>query len=322
MSLRLFVRTRAKFVRPTKSFLKGVRGKLFCKKVFPGTASMSDHMLLLGDDTILVECGPMRMFIDGSLRGVRMPDECALAADRAIGFLQQIADHKESIRAPFREVAEPPENLLTHVMWKAVSLVGDEDLTPMAAVAGTIADAVADFLEDRGLTKIVVNNGGDVAIRLRQGEAASVGIRPDVNSGELTYRITIIPETGIRGVCTSGLGGRSFTRGTASAATVFASRAAIADAAASAVANATYIESPAVRRCPAETIDPNTDLKGVDITTAVGDLTSGEIDRALKQGIRRAEELVDRHVITGACVAVKGRMEFTQGISALVKSIT
>jgi uncharacterized protein len=282
---------------------------------------MADHILLLGDDTVLVEYGPMRMFIDGSLHGVRVPDVCAAAADRAIGFLEETAAHKDAIRDPHHTIAEPQEQLLTRVMWKAVSMVGDNDLTPMAAVAGTIADAVADFLEARGLTRIVVNNGGDVAIRLKDGATATVGIRPDVNSDELTHRITVTAEMAIRGVCTSGLGGRSFTRGIASAATVFASRAAIADAAASAVANATYIQSPAVHRLPADTMDPNTDLNGVDVTVAVGELTIDEIDRALQQGIRRAEELVNRRVITGACVAVKGRMACTRGLSSIVELI-
>jgi uncharacterized protein len=282
---------------------------------------MSHQILLLGDDTVLVEHGPMRMFIDGSVQGVRALDLCATAADRAIGFLEEIAVHKEAIQGPFHAVAEPPKHLLTHVMWKAVSLVGDDDLTPMAAVAGTIADAVADFLEAQGLTKIVINNGGDVAIRLKKGETTIVGIRPDVNSNVLTHRITITPEMEIRGVCTSGLGGRSFTRGIASAATVFASRAAIADAAASSVANATYIRNPAVRRMPADTFDPNTDLKGVDVTVAVGELTCDEIDKALHQGIRKAEDLVNRGMITGACVAVKNRMECTRALASLVEAL-
>ena len=110
----------------------------------------------------------------------------------------------------------------------------------MAAVAGTIADATADFLAESGLTRVIVNNGGDVAVRLAEGEKVSVGIRPDVNRPRVSHRLLLAPEMDIGGVCTSGLGGRSFTRGIASAATVFANRAAIADAAATAVANATF----------------------------------------------------------------------------------
>jgi hypothetical protein len=248
------------------------------------------------------------MFIEGYAAGLSQPEACRRAAQEAIKFLEQIAEHRAEIQAPGLKLPEPPKSLLIHEMWQAVCLVGDEDLTPMAAVAGTIADATADFLASEGLTKVVVNNGGDVALRLMSGETVTVGIRPEVNGTDVTRRALITSEMNIRGICTSGLGGRSFTRGVASAATVFASRASLADAAATAVANATYIVSPAVRRCPADSIDPNTDLRGVEITSEVGELTPDEIDTALKQGIERADQLVKRSLIAGACVAVKGHM--------------
>lgn len=282
---------------------------------------MRDQILLLGDETILVEFGPMRMFIDGSLDGVRQPHLCAQAGRKAIGFLEEVAAHKHLIQDSFERLEEPPKQLLTHVMWEAVSLIGDSDLTPMAAVAGTISDGVADFLEAAGLTKIAVNNGGDVALRLRNRETLNVGIRPDVQANTLTHRVVITQDMAIGGVCTSGLGGRSFTRGIASAATVFAARAAIADAAATAVANATYVTSPVVHRSAANSIDPNTDLQGVDITTAVDELTSEEIETGLNQGIRKAEELVERGLIKGACVAVKGRMAFTHAIETVIRPL-
>ncbi len=282
---------------------------------------MSDQILLLGDDTVLVECGPMRMFIDGSLHGARQPHVCVKAANKAIDFLEEIASQKNSVQAPFHMLSEPPQDLLTSVMWKAVSLVGDNDLTPMAAVAGTIADAVADFLETQGLTKIVVNNGGDLAVRLRNRETLTVGIRPDVQNNRLTHSIVITPEMQIGGICTSGLGGRSFTRGIAAAATVFAMRAAVADAAATAIANSTYISSDAVHRMYADSIDPNSDLRGVEITVRVDPLTPAEIETGLAQGIQKADDLIERNLIKGACVAVKGRMACTRAISNVVQPL-
>ncbi|MGO9568696.1 MAG: FAD:protein FMN transferase, partial [Desulfomonilaceae bacterium] len=160
----------------------------------------------------------MRMFIEGYSRGIIQPETCRKAAQEAIEFLEQIAEHRVEIQAPGLRIPEPSKSLLIHEMWQAVCLVGDEDLTPMAAVAGTIADATADFLESQGLTKVVVNNGGDVALRLMRGETATVGIRPEVNGMEVTRRVLITSEMDIGGICTSGLGGRSFTRGVASAA--------------------------------------------------------------------------------------------------------
>ncbi len=198
------------------------------------------QILTLDDQVVMVECGPMRMFIDGSFEGARQPDLCQRAGAAAIGFLEQIAKYRDSVMMPAAGLTEPSEGLLVHTMWAAASIIGDDDLTPMAAVAGTIADATADLLAESGLTRVIVNNGGDVAVRLAKGEKVSVGIRPDVNRPRISHRLFLAPEMDIGGVCTSGLGGRSFTRGIASAATVFANRAAIADAAATAVANATF----------------------------------------------------------------------------------
>jgi uncharacterized protein len=279
------------------------------------------RILKLGDSTILVECGPMRMFVEGSIHGNPDPEACSRAANEAIGFLEQIAKHMDMVKAPARMIAEPPRHLLIHGMWSAVTEVGDPDLTPMAAVAGTIADATADFLLGQGLTRIVVNNGGDVAIRLSAGETVTVGIRPDLNAEQITHRVLITMDMNIGGVCTSGLGGRSFTRGVASATTVFAGSAAIADAAATAVANATYINSPAIQRRIADSIYPDTDLKGLEIAASVDRLSEDEALTALNQGLNRAETLVERGLIVGACVAVQGHMRCTKGISGLVQQL-
>jgi ApbE superfamily uncharacterized protein (UPF0280 family) len=172
-----------------------------------------------------------------------------------------------------------------------------------------------------GLTRVAVNNGGDVAVRLSRGEKAAVGIRLDVASPVVSHRVIITPDLNVGGVCTSGLGGRSFTRGVASAATVFGSRASIADAAATAIANATYIESQYVRRGPADSIFPDTDLKGVEVTLDVGPLTEREVESACHQGLECAEKLVARQVIFGACLVVKGRMECTKILSELVEKL-
>ncbi len=264
----------------------------------------------------------MRMFIQGSVEGVPRPDLCRQAAEASVGFLEQIAAYRDRFRAPARTVPEPPKRVLAHAMWEAAILVGDRDLTPMAAVAGTIADATADFLVELGATRVVVNNGGDVAVRLVAGESLSVGIRPDVNRNDVSHKVVLTAEMNVGGVCTSGLGGRSLTRGVASAATVFAGRGAVADAAATAVANATYVASRAVVRRPAEEIDPETDIKGLEITDRVGDLTESEIETALSQGISRAESLVTAGLILGACISVKGRMRCTLEFSRLLEPVT
>jgi uncharacterized protein len=276
------------------------------------------RILTLGDDTVLVECGPMRMFIDGSVHGIRQPAICCEAARHAIEVLEEIAACRPEMERPACEIPEPSESLFTRNMWAAAHAMGDLDLTPMAAVAGTIADAAADFLTEKGLTRVIVNNGGDLAVHAVAGERIAVGIRSDVDSPAVTHRVVLSGEMGIKGVCTSGLGGRSFTRGIASAATVFASTAAIADAAATAVANATYVASPAVLRRPADTLYPDTDLKGVAVTVSVGRLTSAEVTRALAQGIDRGEALAKRGLIVGACLTVQQRTLCTARFTPLL----
>ena len=260
----------------------------------------------------------MRMFIEASAGGIPRPDLCRTAAKEAIGFLEQIASRRLVLQSPAWCIEEPKGNPLVHSMWKAARLVGDPDLTPMVAVAGTIADATADLLAYFGMTRIVVNNGGDVAIRLKTGESVAVGVRREVGNNEISHRLLVTPEMNVGGICTSGLGGRSFTRGVASAATVLAHRAAISDAAATAIANATFVESPAVQRVMAEELDPDTDLKGLEITASVGELTDSEVEIALFQGTRRAAQLVRKGLIAGACITVKDRMRCTNEIFNLL----
>lgn len=280
------------------------------------------EILELGDGTVLVECGPMRMFVEASIRGARRPDLSREAAGAAIGFLEDVARSGRCLKAPALDLEEPLVGTLPRIMWKAARLIGDNDLTPMAAVAGTIADATADFLVGLGADRAVVNNGGDVALRLLAEESLYLGIRPDVAGGDVSHRIRVSGGMGIGGAATSGLGGRSFTRGVASAVTVFASSCAQADAAATAVANATYIPSKAVLRVPAESVDPATDLRGRDVTAFVGELTASEIEIALGQGLAKAEALAERNIIHSACIFVKGILGTTRRIHGLLEALS
>ncbi len=263
----------------------------------------------------------MRMFIEASRDGIPQLDACREAAEKAIGFLEEVALVKGSLAAPSAVCTEPQPGTLAHTMWNATRLIGDPDLTPMAAVAGTIADATAAFLDRLGMTRVLVNNGGDLAIRLKGDEQVFVGIRPDVRGTALSHRIRVTPETGIRGVATSGMGGRSFTRGVASAATALSGETAYADAAATALGNATYVQDASVLRKPADSLFPDTDLKGVDVTVSVGQLSEAAVSRALDQGITKADELVDREVIWGACLFVQGRMRSTDRLSQYLEPL-
>ena len=267
---------------------------------------------VLPGGSVLAESGPMRLVISAGIGKVVQTQMALRAAEESFGFLERVAAHRISLGRQYRECRDRIQDPLVLKMISSVVAIGDEDLTPMAAVAGTIADEVADFLFERGMTKVVVDNGGDVAVRADREKPITVGIRPDVNDHAVSYVIGLDPDLHSHGVATSGLGGRSLTRGIASAATVVARTASLADAAATAVANASFLEDEQVWRRPAEELDPYTDIPGLDVTVKVGPLPEETKSSAVSKAIRRAEELVRREVILGAFVAVQGMHDMTK----------
>jgi uncharacterized protein len=263
----------------------------------------------------MAEWGPMRLFISSFVGKVPQREMNLRAAEKAFDCLEGVARLKEKLCKPWDMGAPAPEDSLALKMVKSVRIVGDLDLTPMAAVAGTIADGVADFLFSRGMTKVIINNGGDIAVRLTAPNSVRVGLREDVNRMEFSRRVSLnVPiekEVASFGVATSGLGGRSLTCGIASAATIIAKTASLADAAATAVANASFVDHPGVVRRPAETVDPQTDIPGISVTIQVRDLDRETRRKAISRSLALAEKLVKRETILGAMVAVDGEIGMT-----------
>jgi ApbE superfamily uncharacterized protein (UPF0280 family) len=182
-------------------------------------------------------------------------------------------------------------------------------LTPMAAVAGAVAEEVLEAMTTgRKLARAYVNNGGDIALHLGPGETFSIGMvdRPDRPS--LVGRATIGAADRVRGVATSGWRGRSFSLGAADAVTVLAASASIADAVATLIANAVDIPGhPAIRRTPACDLDPQSDLGERRVTVAVGPLTPGETEHALASGAAEAELWRDLGLIEAAALRLGER---------------
>ena len=87
-----------------------------------------------------------------------------------------------------------------------------------------------------------------------------------------------------RGIATSGRHGRSFSLGIADAVTVLARTASQADAAATIIANAVDLPGhPAIVRCPANELQPDSDLGARLVTRDVGAL-GGKRDRRRAEG--------------------------------------
>jgi len=195
-----------------------------------------------------------------------------------------------------------PQNILQNTplkMLKAVLAVGEPTLTPMATVAGAVAEATADWLFEQGASRVFTNNGGDIALRLAPGEKVRLGIVSDINTGDIDTVVTITAESGIRGVATSGLGGRSFTRGIANALTVFSHSCLLADALATHLANNTYIPSRQVITAKAGTIDPQSDIADLDVVVSVGRLSEKEINSSVNNLIKEAEKQYNKQLFFG-----------------------
>jgi ApbE superfamily uncharacterized protein (UPF0280 family) len=257
----------------------------------------------------------MRLFISSFVGKVPQREMNLRGAEEAFDCLTRVARLKEKLGKSFDNEPIQLKEPLGAKMLKSIRSVGDPNLTPMAAVAGTIADGVADFLFSRGMTKAIVNNGGDIAVRLAAPNSVRVGLREKVESEAFTRVVSLAPsphsEKASFGIATSGLGGRSLTCGIASAVTVIANTASMADAAATAVANASFVENPGVIRQPAETVDPQTDIPGIPITVRIRDLDRETRKLAIYQALDRAQDLVKRNIILGAMVVVDGESGMT-----------
>ena len=191
----------------------------------------------------------------------------------------------------------------------------EQFITPMAAVAGAVADHVLEALLDgRDLQRAYVNDGGDIAFHLAPGQSLSCGLVADLSAPAVDGTITLTHAMPVRGLATSGRttkgqGGRSFSLGIADAVTVLARDAATADAAATVIANAVDLPGhPAIVRGPASEQDPDSDLGERLVTLHVGDLSDREADFALRRGAMRAEILRASGLIHGAVLVLRRRL--------------
>ena len=194
-----------------------------------------------------------------------------------------------------------------------LALAGEGFITPMAAVAGAVADHVlAHLVAGRRLKRAYVNDGGDIAFHLAPGTRLTCGLVADVARPALDGGFVLDHALPARGIATSGRatkgnGGRSFSLGIADSVTVLAATAAEADAAATVVANAVDLPGhPAVTRRPACELEPDSDLGDRHVTVGLGDLTPGEIRAALVRGRSAATRLLETGRLVAAVMVLRG----------------
>jgi len=224
------------------------------------------------------------------------------AAERFDGLLEELVAELPALRSG---AGAPVTGPIARRMVHAVAPHRPAFITPMAAVAGAVADEIlAAMVASGSLSRAYVNNGGDIALHLAPGESLRAAL---ANSATIADRVRINHEDPARGIATSGWRGRSWSLGIADAVTVLARDAAAADAAATLIANAVDLPChPAIARRPADALQPDTDLGSRPVTIAVGPLSPAEIATALDAGLRRAGDMLQNGLICAAALYLAG----------------
>ncbi|MBL8379905.1 MAG: UPF0280 family protein [Burkholderiales bacterium] len=200
-----------------------------------------------------------------------------------------------------------PSGPVARRMFAAAAPFAPTFITPMAAVAGAVAEEIAQHFARPGIRRAWVNNGGDIAFVLAEAESLCVGVVPGLDAPEIEGTLSIRATDPVRGIATSGWRGRSFSLGISDSVTVLAATAAAADAAATLIANAVDADHPAIRRAPANTLKDDSDLEDRLVVTAVGALPLALVDAALARGLACADQFRSRGLIAGAALKLQGR---------------
>ena len=262
----------------------------------------------LPDGRLHLQHGPIDLLVEAF--GVR--DEVALAYQQAIerfgDILPTLVRELPALRRPVGETYALLQGAVAQRMADAVWPHRAVYLTPMAAVAGAVADEMLEaMIRRRTLDKAYVNDGGDIAVHLAPGHELRAGIVADLLAPQLSGFATLRHDRPVRGIATSGCGGRSFSLGIADSATILASTAAEADAAATLIANAVNADHPAIQRRPARDLDPDSDLLDLPVTVSVGPLPHHVVVAALDRGAAEARRLRLCGLIDGAALSLKGQ---------------
>lgn len=267
------------------------------------------HRALLPDGRRLhLQHGPIDLIIEAT--GSR--DEITAAywqAQQAFGpLLGDLVSELSLLRSAVSEDTPRPQGPVAQRMWQAAYPHLPAFVTPMAAVAGSVADHVlAAAVQDRALRRAYVNNGGDIALHLETGDTFTIGVVANPETLETAGTVTIAGTDPIRGIATSGWRGRSHSLGIADTVTVLAATAAQADVAATLIANSVDLPgSEKVARQPADELDPDSDLRNLPVTVAVEPLSRREIGTALDRGAGLAESMQAAGLIAAAFLCLGG----------------
>ncbi len=276
---------------------------------------LTDKYTILNDGRVLVDYGPITMTIQAKKQGEISIESELIGAEKAIETLKCLTNYLDVAKKWINEIDLCKAHYYPRalkMMIESVKYLRNNEFTPMASVAGTFSDLVMEeILLKTDMDYVVINNGGDIAFYKKDiNSVFKAGIIGDITTRNISHSINIKCSSGIKGITTSGYGGRSLTKGVASAVTVVAKSSSLADAAATEIANCTYIDSPNIETCLAENIDFDTDIKGIRVVKTLGNLTNEEKFKSINKGLEKTMELYERKMIKGAVIFVQGEYDY------------
>ncbi|MCP4330170.1 MAG: UPF0280 family protein [Alphaproteobacteria bacterium] len=277
---------------------------------------------LLADGRRHFQHGP----IDLILEAFGAPTETDRAYTRAWRrfevLLDELVEELPLLRRPVSDHRAEPEGPTARRMWRACRPHRGTFVTPMAAVAGAVADEVlASMVSGGALDRAYVNDGGDIALYLTPGHGFDSGIVTDPTRPAIDGVARIDFHDPVRGIATSGRGGRSFSLGIADSVTVLGSDAAAADVAATLIGNSVDVDHPAIARRAGVDLDPDSDLGERLVTIEVGTLDDEAVRTALNRGVAVAVDLFRKRLICGALLTLRGESRMV-GDSAAADATT
>lgn len=278
---------------------------------------MSAFAARLGDGRLHLQYGPIDLMVEAFGAADEVERAYGQAMERFGDILPILVGELPVLRRPVGEAYPLLQGPVARRMAEAVWPHRAVYITPMAAVAGAVADEMLQALvRGRTLDKAYVNDGGDIAIHLTPGHSLRAGIFAQALDGValLTY------ERPVRGIATSGRGGRSFSLGVADSVTVLAATAAAADAAATMIANEVNADHSSIERRPACSLDPDSDLGELLVTVAAGDLPPAIVAAALDRGLAEARRLRLCGLIDSAALSLRGQWRIEAGGTPLALS--
>ena len=254
----------------------------------------------LGDGRLHLHHGPIDLIIEAWGDGV----EAAYirASQRFSTVLEELMAEIELLRQPLGNIQ--PQGRIARRMVGAIRPFTGVFVTPMAAVAGAVADEICAVLAQGDIARAYVNNGGDIAVFLTEGQSLTAMIHDGADAGRVRFKAGDFA----RGVATSGWRGRSHSLGIADAVSVVARDAARADVAATLIANAVDLPGHgAIKRCAAQDLSPDSDLGERQVTVDVGALDKRETHTALGAGAQVARKMLEDGMIDGAVLFLNGQ---------------